>query len=163
MDLIARAARNHARRSLLGFLCREFLALYGAEIPAAVKIGKDFELAHRGNGTVIHPLTVIGDRVRIYHQVTLGRKDGTLPMEHSAMVRIEIGDDAIIFPGAKILGGPGVTRVGNGTVVGANAVLMTTTGDWEVWAGVPARKVADRDPRGNLTNPIDRSAQAQSS
>jgi len=35
-------------------------------------------------------------------------------------------------------------RVGRGTVVGANAVLLESTGENELWAGVPARKVGLR-------------------
>ena len=60
------------------------------------------------------------------------------------MEHIEIGDDAILYPGAKVLGGPGVTRVSNGTIVAANAVLPSSTGDWEVWGGIPARKLTER-------------------
>lgn len=101
-------------------------------------------MVHRGLGTVIHPRTKIGDRVRIFHQVTIGRADGHRPAAESKMERIEIGDDAVLFPGAKILGGDGVTRVGTGTIVAANAVLTGSTGEWEVWGGVPARKIADR-------------------
>ena len=124
---------------------REALALYGVEIPARVQIGKGFHLVHRGFGTVIHPDTVIGDDVQIYHQVTIGRADGHRPRSESAMKHVEIGNGAILFPGAKILGGPGVTRIGEGTIIAANSVLTTSTGDNEVWAGVPARKVSDRE------------------
>jgi serine O-acetyltransferase len=34
--------------------------------------------------------------------------------------------------------------VGEGTVIGADPVLTRSTGAWEVSAGVPARKIADR-------------------
>ncbi len=34
--------------------------------------------------------------------------------------------------------------IGAGTVIGANAVLTSSTGPGEIWAGSPARKVADR-------------------
>ncbi len=123
---------------------REIGSLYGLDVPREVRIGTDFVLHHRGAGTVIHPLTRIGDRVTIYHQVTVGRADAHVPFADSPMEHIEIGDDAILYPGAKILGGPGVTRVGAGAIVAANAVLLTSTGDWEVWAGSPAKKVGDR-------------------
>jgi serine O-acetyltransferase len=125
-------------------LAREILALYGVEIGATVEIGEDFQLLHRGFGTVIHPDTTIGDRVRIFHQVTIGRADAHILREHSKMLRVVIEDDVILFPGAKILGGEGITRVGLGTIVAANAVLLNSTGDNEVWAGVPARRIAAR-------------------
>ena len=33
---------------------------------------------------------------------------------------------------------------GNGTIVGANSVLMNSTGENEIWAGNPARLVGHR-------------------
>jgi serine O-acetyltransferase len=125
-------------------IARELLALYGVEMPADVRIGRGLEILHRGFGTVIHPSTVIGDNVRIYHQVTIGRADAHWEAEHSAMERVVVGDGAMLFPGAKILGGPGVTTIGRGCLVAANAVVLGSTGDNEVWAGVPARKVGVR-------------------
>lgn len=113
-------------------------------IPAAVRIGSDLKLLHYGFGTVIYPEVSIGDRVRIYHQVTVGRKDAHLPREQSRFERVEIGDDVVLFPGCKVLGGAGVTRIGNGTIVGANAVLLNSTGENEIWAGNPARLVRHR-------------------
>jgi len=50
----------------------------------------------------------------------------------------------MLMPGSKILGGPGVTTVGQGTIVAANAVLRESTGPWEIWAGVPARRIRQR-------------------
>jgi len=36
-------------------------------------------------------------------------------------------------------------KVARGTVVGANAVLLESTGEEEIWAGVPAKRVGFRD------------------
>lgn len=131
---------------------RELLMLYGIDMPAAVIVGKDLRLVHRGIGCVFHPDTTIGDRVQIYHQVTIGRADAHLPMEEMAAMRVEIGDDVVIFPGAKVLGRDGTLRVGNGSIIAANAVVLESTGEGEIWAGVPARCVgrrrADTLPRG---------------
>ncbi|WP_445681538.1 serine O-acetyltransferase [Radicibacter daui] len=125
-------------------IARELLALYGVEIPAEVRIGTGLEILHRGFGTVIHPTTVIGNNVRIYHQVTIGRADAHLDSQHTRMERVIIGDGVVLFPGAKILGGAGVTTIGRGCLIAANAVVRESTGDNEVWAGVPARKVGMR-------------------
>jgi len=35
--------------------------------------------------------------------------------------------------------------VRRGTVVGANAVLLQSTGENEIWAGVPARCIGQRE------------------
>lgn len=120
------------------------LILFGVDLPAQVRVGRDFQLVHRGLGTVVNGNTVIGDRVRIYHQVTIGRLDAHLPLKDSKMNCIEICDDVVLFPGSKILGGDGVTRIGNGTIVAANAVVTSSTGPNEIWGGIPAKKIGDR-------------------
>lgn len=53
-------------------------------------------------------------------------------------------DDAIICAGAKLLFSDKTLIVGKGTVIGANAVLTQSTGDYEIWAGIPARKIGIR-------------------
>lgn len=141
LDLVVR----WRRAPVIGRLFHELLHVYGCVIPNEVEIGRDLHLEYRGMGTVFHPAVTIGDRVAIYHQVTLGQADGWVPWKDSAMDRIVLRDDVILFPGVKILGGPGVTTVGTGTMLGANSVLTRSTGEWEIWAGVPAKKVGERD------------------
>ncbi|MDN5631276.1 MULTISPECIES: hypothetical protein [Kocuria] len=116
-------------------------------IPAGVRGGKDLRLVHYGMGTVVYPEVTLGERVRIYQNVTIGRKDAHLPREQSPFEWLHIGDDAVLFPGCVVLGGAGVTRIGAGTIVGANSVLMSDTGENEIWAGNPARKVGVRSDR----------------
>jgi serine O-acetyltransferase len=123
------------------------LKFLGVEIPRSVQIGRDFELAHGGVGVVIHPRSVIGDRVKVYPGVTLGRADIHQPMEKSLFDKIVIEDDVVLAPGAKILCKEGVLIVGKGSVVGANAVLLQSTGEGEIWAGVPAKCIAKRNDR----------------
>lgn len=123
---------------------QQILALQGVEIPARVEIGSGFRLLHRGVGTVIHPNTVIGDNVTVFHGVTLGRADAWKPKADSLMEGLEIGDEAVLCAGAKVLCMEGTLRVGRGTVVAANAVLTQSTGVNEVWAGIPARKISQR-------------------
>jgi len=91
-----------------------------------------------------HSKAKIGTRVHIYQGVTLGRADIYLPMSQSKFEGIEIGDDVILSPGSKILCKEGILKVGNGTVIGANAVLLQSTGEYEIWAGSPARCVGKR-------------------
>jgi serine O-acetyltransferase len=135
----------YARRwPLVGVLAYYKLKLLGVEIPRSVEIGEGFDLVHGGFGVVIHPKSKIGRNVKIYPGVTLGRADIHLPMEQSKFAGIEVGDDAILAAGAKVLCKEGTLRVGRGTVVGANAVLLQSTGDGEMWAGIPAKKVSLR-------------------
>lgn len=129
---------------ILGPLAYYFLKLLGIEIPLSVSIGQNFELAHGGFGVVIHPKSSIGDRVKIYPGVTLGRSDVHLPFEQSSFERIEIGDDVLLSPGSKILCKRGVLHLSKGTIVGANAVLLNSTGEDEIWAGIPAKCIGKR-------------------
>ncbi len=147
MDFYTRLVylRNH---SIFGKLAYILLKLLGAEIPRSVKVGKNFLLEHGGFGVVIHSKTVIGDRVKVYPGVTVGRADIYRPMEKSRFEGVAIEDDAILCPGARVLGKEGVIVVRRGTVVGANAVLLESTGEWEIWAGIPARCVGQREREG---------------
>ena len=135
-------ARN---RTGIGKLAYYLLKLLGIEIPRSVQIGQDFTLEHGGFGVVIHSRSIIGDRVKVYPGVTLGRADIYKPMEQSRFERIIIEDDVILAPGCKVLGKEGVLIVRRGSVIGANAVLLQSTGEGEIWAGVPARCVGRRE------------------
>jgi serine O-acetyltransferase len=121
------------------------LKFLGAEIPRSVPIGPGFELAHGGVGVVVHSKARIGARVKIYPGVTIGRADIYRLAADSKFESILIEDDVILAPGAKILCSSGVLRVGRGSVIGANAVLLESTGPGEVWAGMPAHCVGKRE------------------
>ncbi len=129
---------------ILGRLAYYVLKLLGVEIPCSVLIGPGFLLEHGGFGVVVHSRAKIGSRVKIYPGVTIGRADIYRPMEQSRFEGVVIEDDVILSPGAKILGKDGILRVGRGTVVGANAVLLQSTGEDEIWAGIPARCLGKR-------------------
>ena len=135
----------YARKSRwFGKLAYFLLKLLGVEIPRSVEIGPGFLLHHGGMGVVIHPKTTVGANVGIYPGVTLGRADVYRPAAESRFEGIVVADDVILGSGAKILCDVGILRVGRGTVVGANAVLTGSTGENEIWAGIPARKMGER-------------------
>jgi len=133
-------------RPIVGPLAYYLLKLLGLELPRSVPIGKHLEIAHGGFGIVVHPSAQIGDRVKIYPGVTLGRADIYKPMSESRFEGIVVEDDVILSPGCKVLCKTGIMRIGQGTVVGANAVLLESTGEWEIWAGIPAVRVGMREP-----------------
>lgn len=145
----------YARRlHLFGRVAYYALKLLGVEVPLSVSIGDDVTLEHGGFGTVIHPNCQIGSRVKIYPGVTLGRADIYRSMERSNFEGILIEDDVILAPGAKVLGKQGLLVVGRGTVIGANAVLLESTGPDEIWSGIPAlctgqRQKEDVQDRGD--------------
>lgn len=136
----------YARKSRpFGRLAYFLLKILGVEIPLPVEIGPGFLLHHGGMGVVIHPKTQIGARVSIYPGVTLGRADVYRPASASRFEGILVADDVLIGSGAKVLCGDGLLRIGRGTVIGANAVLTQSTGENEIWAGIPAKKVGMRE------------------
>jgi serine O-acetyltransferase len=128
----------------LGGLAYYSLKFLGIEIPRSVIVGEGIELAHGGFGVVIHPQTVIGKRVKIYPGVTLGRADIYRSLHESRFEGIVVEDDVILSPGAKVLCKEGVLRIGRGSVVGANAVLLESIGEGEIWAGIPAQQIGNR-------------------
>ena len=130
---------------MLGKLAYFVLKLLGAEIPLSVKFGAECMLMHGGFGVVIHSKSEIGERVRIYPGVTLGRADIQHPVDQSAFEGIRVEDDAILCTGAKILCKQGVLTVGKGSLIGANAVLLESTGENEIWVGMPARCIGRRE------------------
>jgi serine O-acetyltransferase len=145
MDLTTRFAYA-SKKPLIGRFTYLALKLLGVELPRPVPIGTDLEIAHGGFGIVVHSKAQIGNRVKIYPGVTLGRADIYKPAAESRFESIVIEDDVILSPGCKILCKEGVLRVGRGTVIGANAVLLESTGEWEIWAGIPAQRIGKREP-----------------
>ncbi len=130
---------------LFGKLAYLMLKLLGVEIPLSVKIGKGLLLHHGGMGVVLHPKSVLGARVGIYPGVTLSRADIYRPSNQSLFEGIVVEDDVILGAGAKVLCQKGVLTIGKGSVIGANAVLTQSTGQNEIWAGIPAKKVGLRE------------------
>lgn len=140
MALIDRLVANRHRR-----IAKAVMGLYGLEIPADVKIGRGVVFEHHGFGTVLHPHTTIGDRVQIFHGVTIG-DSAPWPGTPGAVGRVVVEDDVTLGAGAKILVARDSTlTIGRGSVVGANAVVTKSIPPGEIWAGSPARKVAQRD------------------
>lgn len=122
-----------------GVLRRLSQALPHADIPASVKLGAGFTLQHGGIGVVVNGHTTIGDRVHVFPNVVIGRYDAELrSINESRFEHIVIEDDVIIYANAVVLGGPGVTTIGRGAVIGAGAVVTGSVGPGEVWTGNPA-------------------------
>lgn len=140
--LISRRTRRYTGR----MTHRLLRIVSGIKIPDSVTIGDGLVVHHHGFGLVIHPATTIGERVHLFQGVTIGRSDVWVPRSESPFEGIDIGDDVWICAGAKVVGGAGRLRVGTGTIIGANAVLLESTGEWEIWAGAPARLVGHRRP-----------------
>lgn len=121
--------RLHLMARLLSHIAR---FLTGVEIHPQAQIGQNVFIDH-GMGIVIGETTEIGDNVTIYHGVTLG---GVSLKNQKRHPKIEA--NVIIGAGAKILGD---ITIGQGTRVGANAVVLTSVPPFSVVIGVPGRQV----------------------
>lgn len=110
-------------------------AMCGAELDGSCRIGPGLRLPHGANGVVIHKASVIGKNVSIYHQVTLGGRNDADTQPPT------VGDGVEIFAGAKLLGS---VRIGEGAVIGANAVVIGDVPAFCVAVGVPARVIDKR-------------------
>jgi len=68
-----------------------------------------------------------------------------IPIRHQGFAEskggIEIGDDVWIGANAVILDG---ARIGKGAIVGAGSVVSGTIPEYEIWAGIPSRKIGER-------------------
>ncbi len=111
----------------------------GIEIHPGAKIGKNLFIDH-GMGVVIGETSEIGNNVTIYHAVTLG---GISPSIDSERQRHEkrhptIGDDVVIGSGAQIIG---PVKVGSGSRIAANAVVVNDVPENATMVGIPAKKI----------------------
>jgi serine O-acetyltransferase len=104
--------------------------IVGADIPAGCVFGDGCVLGHGAKGVVLSDEAIFGDRVTIYHQVTVAR-------------HARVGNDVWIGPGAKILEN---VVIGDHVKIGANAVVSRDVPANATAVGVPARiLVAGRD------------------
>jgi len=85
----------------------------------------------------------IGNHVGIASQVLIYNDEHDINSNDygNSFGPVEIGDYVFIGPRAIIL--PGV-KIGKGAVVAAGAVVTKDIPDFEIWGGVPAKKISDR-------------------
>ncbi|MDF2442310.1 MAG: serine O-acetyltransferase [Subtercola sp.] len=103
--------------------------LTGVEIHPGAVVGRRVFIDH-GMGVVIGETARVGDDVLIYHGVTLGGTGLVAGARHPV-----IGNGVLLGAGAKLLG-PIV--IGDGSAVGANAVVLQDTPPHSLVTGVPA-------------------------
>lgn len=116
--------------------------------PGNIKIGDDTIIGDHCFLDGRDKLT-IGSHVGIASQVLIYNDEHNI---HSANYEnsfgpVTIGDYVFIGPRAIIL--PNIT-IGKGAVVAAGAVVTKDIPDFEIWGGVPAKKIADRENK----NPV---------
>jgi serine O-acetyltransferase len=97
----------------------------GIDIHPGAAIGSHFFIDH-GTGVVIGETCVIGNRVKLYHGVTLGARSFQKDEEGAIVKGLKrhphVEDDVTIYPNGIILGGD--TTIGARSTIGANVFLM---------------------------------------
>jgi serine O-acetyltransferase len=112
--------------------------LNGCVIGVKAEFGLGLVLVHPV-GVVVNSAVRGGKNICIESGVVIGDNRGRIPV---------LGDDIFIGSGAKIIGG---VRLGSGSRVGANAVVLHSVPDGCTVVGIPARPVATAqtsDPQG---------------
>ncbi|SDL86380.1 Serine acetyltransferase [Corynebacterium mycetoides] len=98
----------------------------GCHLPSSVYVGRGTDIAYGGLGVLFHAETHIGDWSTIGTNVSLG----------GAPV---IGDHVYIATGARIVGHE--SKIGDFSIIGANAVVTGDVSPGSIVAGVPAKPI----------------------
>jgi serine O-acetyltransferase len=106
-------------------------------LPAEAKVGEGVILEHYALGIVIHPQVEMGSNCRIYHHVTLAAETYI-----GSPFKIRLGNTVTIGAHSIVVGRSNTDlTIGEGSILGAGAVLTKSIPPGEVWTGNPARKL----------------------
>jgi serine acetyltransferase len=107
---------------------------YHISFPDDISVGIGLYIPHPQNIVILNG-TVIGSNCTILHNCTFGKRSKKIiPPDENIIV----GNDCSFCCGCVVLTG---VKIGDGTRVGANSVLNTSTEPNSVYAGVPARRI----------------------
>jgi serine O-acetyltransferase len=135
---------RHKMYLLARWASHVFRFLTGIEIHPGATIGRRFFIDH-GMGVVIGETAEVGADVTLYHGVTLGGTSLQKGKRHPTL-----GDGVVVGAGAKILG---AITIGEGSRVGANAVVVKSVPPDSIVVGVPGQVVARSKLRPTIQTP----------
>ncbi len=115
------------KNKFFNFILKNKLSKRGISIPNNLKC-KNLFFPHPFN-IIIGKEASIGNNVKIYHNVTIGQKNGKYP---------KIGDNVIIYPNSILIGD---IKIGDNTIIGAGSVVISSFDNDSVIVGNPAKKI----------------------
>lgn len=119
----------------------------GMDLHPGARIGSHFFVDHC-TGTVVGETSIIGNKVKLYHGVTLGAKSTAGGQQLRGRKRHPTIEDRVtIYPGATILGGE--TVIGAGSTIGGNVFIMNSVApnSLVIYDGLDMRVLNKRDAK----------------
>ncbi|MGC6431126.1 MAG: acyltransferase [Jejuia sp.] len=98
-----------------------------------INIGSYFKI---GNDCMIAPLCVFTDAHHVFTDLSIPMKEQICEYNN-----IEVQDDVWIGSGCVILGN---VVIGRGAIIAAGSVVNKNVPEYEIWGGVPAKKIKSR-------------------
>jgi serine O-acetyltransferase len=116
---LSAALRRRGLRRLALLVKKLNSTIYHNSLAPGARFSPDIRFAHHGFGTVIHSNVEIGERVLIYHNVTIAVRAASAE-PHRIVIEddVRIGANSVIISPAN-----GSLRIGRGARIGAGAVV----------------------------------------
>lgn len=128
--------------------------IYHNSLAPGATFSKDVRFGHHGFGTMIHGNVVIGERVKIWHNVTIAVRSA-VGDRHSVVIEddVSIGANSVIITPFH-----GSVRIGRGARIGAGVVVTQDVPAGATVVSAPSRLLvtgqrADGAPGGEVAPP----------
>jgi serine O-acetyltransferase len=144
---LSAALRRRGHRRLALFVKKVNSAIYHNSLAPGASFSPDIKFGHHGFGTIIHSNVVIGERVKIWHNVTLAVRS-SVGSPHRIIIEddVNIGANSVIITPSE-----GSLRIGRGARIGAGAVVVHDVPAGATVVSQPARVIEHRAPAPEQT------------
>lgn len=137
--MISIALRRRGFRRLALLVKKLNSVIYHNSLAPGAEVSPDIWFGHHGFGTMVHSNVVIGQRVKIWHNVTIAvRSRSGWATPHGITIEdgVSIGANAVIMSPLE-----GSLRIGRGARIGAGAVVTRDVPPGATVVSVPVRVI----------------------